>query len=109
VAVVRSGGFSLLLSADAESEALLPLDLPDVDAMKVPHHGSADPGLPEVIERIRPELAAIEVGENNTYGHPAPSTLAALRGAGVPTYRTDRDGTITLTVDRRNGDVTTER
>jgi competence protein ComEC len=109
VAVVRSGGFSLLLSADAESEALLPLDLPDVDAMKVPHHGSADPGLPEVIERIRPELAAIEVGEDNTYGHPAPSTLAALRGAGVPTYRTDRDGTITLTVDRRNGDVTTER
>ena len=43
--------------------------------MKVPHHGSADPGLPEVLERLRPEVAAIEVGEND-YGHPAPSTLA---------------------------------
>ena len=51
--------------------------------MKVPHHGSADPGLPEVLKRLRPEVAAIEVGEND-YGHPAPSTLAALRAAGSP-------------------------
>ena len=100
VAIVSSGGFRLLLSADAESEALLPLRLPDVDAMKVPHHGSSDPGLPEVLARLRPELAAIEVGAN-TYGHPAPSTLAALRRARVPTYRTDRHGTVTLTVDER--------
>ncbi len=104
---MSSGGFRLLLSADAESEALLPLALPDVDAMKVPHHGSSDPGLPEVLARLRPELAAIEVGVN-TYGHPAPSTLAALRRAGVATYRTDRDGTVTLSVDAAGGHVHTE-
>jgi competence protein ComEC len=109
VAVVRSGTFSLLLSADAESDALLPLALPDVDALKVPHHGSADPGLSQALARLRPEVAAIEVGEDNTYGHPAPSTLAALRGAGVPTYRTDRDGTVTLTVAGDGAEVTTER
>jgi competence protein ComEC len=97
VAVVSAGSFDLLLSADAESEALLPLDLPDVEAMKVPHHGSSDPGLPQVLERVRPQLAAIEVGPN-TYGHPAPSTLAALERAGARVYRTDKDGTITLTV-----------
>ena len=97
VAVVSADGFDLLLSADAESEALLPLELPDVEAMKVPHHGSSDPGLPEVLERLRPQLAAIEVGPN-TYGHPAPPTLAALERAGVRVYRTDKDGTITLTV-----------
>jgi competence protein ComEC len=108
VAVVTAGEFDLLLSADAESEALLPLDLPDVDAMKVPHHGSADPGLPEVLERLRPELAAIEVGPN-TYGHPTPSTLAALDRAGVRTYRTDRDGTVTLTVEGGEATVSTER
>jgi competence protein ComEC len=95
VAVVSAGGLDVLLSADAESETLLPLDLPDVDAMKVPHHGSVDPGLPELLARVDPELAAIEVGPN-TYGHPAPSTLAALRRARVATYRTDRDGTVTL-------------
>jgi competence protein ComEC len=96
VAIVSCRGFDLLLSADAESDALLPLDLPDVDAIKVPHHGSADPGLPEVLERLRPEVAGIEVGAHNLYGHPAPSTLRALRRAGVRTYRTDRDGTISL-------------
>jgi competence protein ComEC len=109
VAIVSSRGFDLLLSADAESETLLPLDLPDVDAIKVPHHGSADQGLPEVLERLRPEIAGIEVGLHNTYGHPAPATLAALHRAEVPTYRTDRDGTITVTVDGPSMRIQKER
>ena len=104
---MSSGGFDLLLSGDAESEALLPLRLPEVEAMKVPHHGSSDPGLPQVLERLRPQLAGIEVGAN-TYGHPAPPTLAALRRAGVRTYRTDRDGTVTLRVEGGEMHVTTE-
>jgi competence protein ComEC len=108
VALVTAGAFDLLLSADAESDALAPLDLPDVDAMKVPHHGSADPGLPELLEEIDPELAAIEVGPN-TYGHPAPSTLNALEKAVVETYRTDRHGTVTLTIDQGAMRVATER
>jgi competence protein ComEC len=108
VALVTAGAFDLLLSADAESDALAPLDLPDVDAMKVPHHGSSDPGLPELLEEIDPELAAIEVGPN-TYGHPAPSTLNALEKAGVETYRTDRHGTVTLTIDAGEMRVSTER
>jgi competence protein ComEC len=108
VATVGSGAFDLLLSADAESDTLGPLALPDVDAMKVPHHGSSDPGLPEVLDELRPELAAIEVGPN-TYGHPAPSTLSALRSAGVRTYRTDRHGTVTLTVAHGEMRVSTER
>ncbi|MGH2714143.1 MAG: ComEC/Rec2 family competence protein, partial [Thermoleophilaceae bacterium] len=108
VAQVTAGAFDLLLSADAESEALLPLGLPDVDVMKVPHHGSSDPGLPEVLERLDPELAAIEVGPN-TYGHPAPSTVSALDRAAVPTYRTDRHGTVALTIHAGEMTVDTER
>ena len=100
VAVVSVGGFDLFLSADAESDAIGSLELPGVDAMKVPHHGSGDPGLPALLRRLRPELAVVEVGNHNGYGHPATSTLAALRHARVPTYRTDRDGTVTLTVAR---------
>ncbi len=83
---------------DAESPSLVSLPLPDVEAMKVSHHGSADPGLPAVLDRLRPEVAAIEVGEENTYGHPAPSTLTALRRAHAEVARTDRDGTVRLTV-----------
>jgi len=106
-AIVSEDGFDLWLSADAESDAILSYPLRPVEAMKVSHHGSADPGLPEVLDRLRPRIAAIEVGAHNTYGHPTPSTLAALRNADVPTYRTDQDGTVTLTVTHDHMQVTT--
>ena len=88
------GAFSMLLAADAESAVLSTFAVPDVDVYKVAHHGSADPGLPALLARIRPEIALIEVGEGNGYGHPAPETLAAL--AGIDVRRTDRDGTVVL-------------
>jgi competence protein ComEC len=97
-AVVSEGSFRLFLSADAESPSLLPLDLPQVSAMKVPHHGSDDPGLPELLKRLRPQVAAIEVGAHNLYGHPRPATLKALRTQVPHVYRTDKNGTIRLTV-----------
>jgi competence protein ComEC len=97
VAHVRAGDFDLLLPADAESGVTSRLDLPPVEALKVAHHGSADPGLPALLDRITPRVAAIEVGRDNDYGHPTPSTLQALRT--VPdVVRTDRDGTTRLHV-----------
>jgi competence protein ComEC len=97
VALVRVGTFDLLLTADAESDITGPLHLPPVDALKVAHHGSADPGLPALLQRLRPSVAAIEVGRHNDYGHPTASTLAALRV--VPNViRTDQDGTVRLRV-----------
>jgi competence protein ComEC len=96
VARLEAGGFSLLLTADAESDVTGPLKLAPVDALKVAHHGSADAGLPALLERLHPRVAAIEVGRRNRYGHPAAATMGALRAA-VPTIvRTDRDGTVRL-------------
>jgi competence protein ComEC len=109
VAIVSAGSFDLFLSADAESEALGALELPDVEAMKVPHHGSSDPGLPAVLRRLRPQVAAIEVGRDNGYGHPAPSTLAALEAAVPRVHRTDLDGTVRLSVEGSALEVATER
>jgi competence protein ComEC len=99
VLVARWRGFSMLLSADAEAEAV-PLAPGPVDVLKVAHHGSADAGLAALLERLRPRLAVISVGEGNPYGHPDPGTLAALSAHGVPTIRTDRDGAITIQVHR---------
>ena len=96
---VRAGAFDLLLTADAESNVLGGLALTPVEALKVSHHGSDDPGLPGVLERLRPQAAVIEVGAHNSYGHPTPATLTALSAARVPIVRrTDRDGTVKLTV-----------
>jgi competence protein ComEC len=56
-------------------------------------------GLKALLERIHPEVAVIEVGAGNRYGHPNPDTLATLERY-VPTVRrTDRDGDITVTQD----------
>jgi competence protein ComEC len=97
----RWRGFSMLLMADAEAEAV-PLDPAPVDVLKVAHHGSADAGLGELLDEIRPRLAVVSVGEGNPYGHPAPSTLATLSRHRVPTLRTDEEGVIEIGVTRRS-------
>lgn len=97
VAIARYRGFSMLLSADAEAESV-PLDPGRVDVLKVAHHGSEDPGLAELLDRSRPALAVISVGEGNPYGHPTPATLATLAAHGVRTLRTDRGGEIVIDV-----------
>ena len=94
VAEADAGGVRTLLTADAESDVLAGLDLGPVDVLKVSHHGSADPGLPALLERLRPRLAAIEVGRHNVYGHPAAATVRALLAAGAAVVRTDRDGSV---------------
>jgi competence protein ComEC len=94
VAEADAGGVRTLLTADAESDVLARLDLGPVDVLKVSHHGSADPGLPALLQRLRPRLAAIEVGRHNIYRHPAATTVRALLAAGAAVVRTDRDGSV---------------
>jgi competence protein ComEC len=97
VLLARWRDFSMLLTADAEAEAV-PLDPGPVDVLKVAHHGSEDGGLDALLDRIVPRLALISVGADNSYGHPTPATLATLAAHHVPTLRTDRAGTIVLDV-----------
>jgi competence protein ComEC len=66
-----------------------------VDVLKVAHHGSAYQD-PELIRRAAPRVALISVGADNTYGHPAPTTVAALRAGGAVVLRTDRDGSLAV-------------
>jgi competence protein ComEC len=103
---LRDGEFDLLLTADAESNVTSGLELPVVDALKVAHHGSDDPGLPELLRRLRPRVAVISCGAHNLYGHPTPATVAALQAAVPVVRRTDRDGTVRLRV--RDGQMSVE-
>jgi competence protein ComEC len=89
--------FSMLLTADAEAEAV-PIEPGPIDVLKIAHHGSEDAGLASLLERTRPRLAVISVGEDNPYGHPTHATLQTLQDHGVPILRTDRDGDVDLAV-----------
>jgi competence protein ComEC len=104
VLVASYGELDVFLPADAESDVTERLrGLRDVEILKVAHHGSADPGLPDELRILRPEIAVISVGRGNDYGHPRPETLAAL--AAVPDlglYRTDVDGRVVIESDGRS-------
>jgi competence protein ComEC len=97
VLLARWGHFEMLLTGDAEAEAV-PLDPGPIDVLKVSHHGSADAGLGGLLDRTAPSLAVISVGRDNPYGHPDPSTLATLAAHHVAVMRTDVDATVTIDV-----------
>ncbi len=87
-------GVSALVPGDAESPVLAPLDLPRVDVLQVPHHGSEDPGLPAVLARLSPAAALVSAGAGNAFGHPRDRTLQALSRSGAQVLRTDRGGDV---------------
>jgi competence protein ComEC len=98
---VERGRFSALFMGDATDEALADLLL-DPEGLRSrvyvpPHHGAATPHAVTLVQAIRPEIALISVGAGNRYGHPTPETLAAL--SGITTFRTDRDGTVEVSLD----------
>ncbi|MFI1352913.1 ComEC/Rec2 family competence protein [Streptomyces sp. NPDC020898] len=100
--LVRSAGLRLLLLGDLEPPAQRALlrspaaaELRSVDVLKVAHHGSAYQD-PDLIRAAAPRLALISCGADNTYGHPAPSTVAALREGGAVVLRTDQDGALAV-------------
>ncbi|MET8470782.1 ComEC/Rec2 family competence protein [Streptomyces sp. NPDC006422] len=100
--LVRVAGMTLLLLGDLEPAAQRALlrtpagaALSPVDVLKVAHHGSAYQD-PELLRTAAPRVALVSVGRDNPYGHPAPSTLAALRAGGAAVFRTDRDGAVAV-------------
>jgi competence protein ComEC len=110
VLLASYGAVDILLPADAESNVTLPLRPPRVEVLKVAHHGSADDGLPRLLELVRPEIAVISCGARNDYGHPAPSTVTALEDApNLDLYRTDEDGRVTIETNGTRISVATER
>ncbi len=102
------GRFSMLFTGDAGAVTERRLLASGVDlhatVLKVGHHGSAYGSTPAFVEAVAPAVAAISVGRNNLFGHPAPSTLATLSSHGARIYRTDRNGAVSITSD---GDRTT--
>lgn len=109
VLVATYDWLDILLPGDAESEVLNGLQLPPVEVYKVAHHGSRDDGLAELLARVRPDVAVISAGAGNSYGHPAPGTLAELQQAGVRVFRTDQQGTVRVMPAAGGVEVQTRR
>ena len=68
----------------------------DSDVLKVAHHGSKTSSSPEFVEKVSPEIAVIQVGKNNYYGHPHPEILETFKKYGIKIFRTDLDSDIKI-------------
>ena len=85
------------LEKDIEKQ-LLDKDI-KADILKVGHHGSNTSSSKEFIEKVKPSISILSVGNNNKYNHPNKSTLDILNKNNSRVLRTDELGTIIVTSD----------
>ena len=93
------------VSVTTEKEILKEYNLPDIDVLKVGHHGSKTSSDKEFINEINPKYSIISVGKNNRYGHPNKEVLENLQESKI--YRTDQDGSIMFKIKKNKLDIET--
>ena len=100
VIYMELNGYKFMFMGDAsvttEKEIMNKYNLPDIDVLKVGHHGSKTSSSKEFINVINPKYSIISVGKNNSYGHPNKEVLENLENSKI--YRTDLDGSIMLKI-----------
>jgi competence protein ComEC len=69
------------------------------DVLKIAHHGSKYSSGDDFIGKVLPEMAVIQVGKDNSYGHPNEETLAVLKKYGISILRTDINKDIKILCD----------
>jgi competence protein ComEC len=100
ILLLLEGDKKILLTGDTgdQTEKLLLKQgkLPDIDILKVGHHGSKYASGTEFLESLKPEIAIISVGAKNRYGHPTQEVLERLSRVGSIIKRTDVDGSVVI-------------
>lgn len=103
VLLLSYGNIDFLFTGDAVAEAetsMVNTDIiPEIEILKVGHHGSSTASTSTFLQAARPEIAIYMAGKNNTYGHPHQETITALREVGAKVYGTDVNGNIVVTTD----------
>ncbi|MFA6393863.1 MAG: ComEC/Rec2 family competence protein [Patescibacteria group bacterium] len=110
VAKLVYGNTSFLFTGDAEEpeeKEILEsgVDL-SADVLKIGHHGSDTATGEEFLKAVSPEIAVIEVGKDNDFGHPSLRTIKKLERIKADIFRTDEKGTIRFI---SNGSVISQR
>ena len=100
-----SASFTMWLAGDAEKDAIrwFTADAgyarsPGMRAhvLKANHHGSCDGVSDRYLDAVSPSLVVASLAGVNDYGHMHAQAKAAYARHGIPWYRTDQNGTITL-------------
>jgi competence protein ComEC len=99
-----SASFSMWLAGDAEHEEIAWFEEAGYDrdpgmrvnVLKANHHGSCNGVTARYLALTQPQWVLASVGSRNDYGHMHSQAKDIYHTAGVPWYRTDQNGTITL-------------
>ena len=98
------GKRSILFTGDAEKEseedivAKYSASELKVDVLKSGHHGSRTSSSTELLDKADPDYAVISCGTDNDYGHPHKETIDRYQKYGITVYRTDKQGTVILSI-----------
>ena len=110
---VTYGNAAFLLMGDAEAEVeetlLAAKTELAADVLVVGHHGSATSSSENFLKAVAPRYAILSVGEDNSYNLPNTGVLTRLKEQGAALYRTDLQGTVTVTSDGENLTITTAK
>lgn len=103
VVMLKYKDLEIMLTGDMETKVerrlILAEENLDSDVLKVGHHGSKTSTSEEFLSATTPEVAVIQVGVKNRYGHPSAEVLDRLSNYGIKYYRTDLNGDIKLISD----------
>lgn len=94
----RSKTLDALLTGDTEidQECAYADLVPDIDVLKLGHHGSKVSIDEELLDRFEPELCVASAGEGNSYGHPSKACRQAVRAHGATFLSTIEAGDVTV-------------
>ena len=96
--------FSCLFTGDIEKIAeqeILKQDNLKSTILKVAHHGSKTSSTFDFLKRVKPKVALIGVGKDNSFGHPSEETIENLTKIKSEIYRTDENGEINIYINKR--------
>ena len=102
VFVLKVNGRKIMFTGDAtyNVENKLYPEVPDVDILKVAHHGSASSSTQNFLKKVSPEYSIISVGKDNTYMHPDDTIVKRLQNINSHILRTDENGDIRIKINR---------
>lgn len=106
VAQLVYNNFKALFTGDIEKSAEnkliknLPLGGLKSDILKIAHHGSKTSSGEEFLKAVNAILAVIEVGKDNTYGHPHQEVLERLKNLQI--FQTGWDGDAVVLTNGNN-------
>jgi competence protein ComEC len=107
-----SASFTMWMAGDAEQDAIrwfmgdagyLKNPGMQVTVLKADHHGSCNGMTSQYLKALHPTFATASVGNQNVYRHMHLQAMTEFKDLNIPWYRTDQNGTISITVSGAPG------